>query len=73
MELNDSEASKKGYYLSTLQWAKDRMSDLFEEYEGENGVGTQPEIVGSETFPQGEEALIFNNLQFTICEERQCY
>ena len=49
------------------------MSDLLEEYEGENGVGTQSEIVGSEAFPQWEEALIFDNLQFTICEERQWY
>ena len=32
-------------------------SDLLKEDEGEDGVGTQPEVVGSEAFPEREESL----------------
>ena len=47
------------------------MGDLLKEYEGEDGVGAQSEVVGSEAFPQREESLIFNNLKFAIHEERR--
>ena len=42
------------------------MSDLLKEYEGEDGVGAQTEVVGSEAFPQWEESLIFNNLKLKM-------
>ena len=40
--------------------------DLLKEDEGEDGVGTQPEVVGREAFPQGEEAFVFNHLEWEI-------
>ena len=49
---------------------KSIMGDLLKEYEGEDSVGAQSEVVGGEAFPQREESLIFNNLKFTIHEER---
>ena len=39
---------------------------LLEEDEGEDGVGTQPEVVGSEAFPQREEAFVLNHLEWEI-------
>ena len=41
-------------------------SDLLKEDEGEDGVGTQPEVVGCEAFPQGEEAFVLNHLEWKI-------
>ena len=46
--------------------------DLLKEYEGEDGVGAQPEVIGGEAFPQWEESLIFNNLELKItCHGRK--
>ena len=39
-------------------------SDLLKEDEGEDGVGTQPEVVGREAFPQREETFVFNHLEW---------
>ena len=41
-------------------------SDLLKEDEGEDGVGTQPEVVRCEAFPQGEETFVFNHLEWEI-------
>ena len=47
----------------TLEW---RLEDLLKEDEGEDGVGTQPEVVGSEAFPEREEAFVLNHLEWEI-------
>ena len=39
---------------------------LFKEDEGEDSMGAQPEVVGGEPFPQGEESLVFDHLRIRI-------
>ena len=34
---------------------------LLKEYECQDGVGTEPEVVRSEAFPQGEETFFLDN------------
>ena len=38
-------------------------SDLLKEDEGEDGVGTEAEVVGSESLPQREETFSFYHLE----------
>ena len=33
---------------------------LLQEYESKDGVGPKPEVIGRESFPEGEKALVFN-------------
>ena len=47
-------------------------SDLLKEDEGEDGVGTQPEVVGSEAFPQREEAFVLNHLEWETFSRAFC-
>ena len=33
---------------------------LLQEYESKDGVGPKPEVIGRESFPEGEKSLVFN-------------
>ena len=33
---------------------------LLQEYESKDSVGPKPEVIGGESFPEGEKALVFN-------------
>ena len=33
---------------------------LLQEYESKDSVGPKPEVIGRESFPEGEKALVFN-------------